>query len=91
VIFSLGEGLSENKKGQKEEFSLLSCEVTPSGFLIYIDIQLVEYFVDRFVDLKAKSSVNFVRFYSGKSVFIKVREKFSGDLKNSDLKANEIV
>ena len=46
--------------------------VTPSGFLSCIDIQYVEYFVDRFVDLKAKSWVNFTRIYSGKSVFTKV-------------------
>jgi hypothetical protein len=48
--------------------------VTPSGFLSCIDIQLIEYFVDRFVDLKAKSWVNFTRVYSGKSGFTKVRE-----------------
>jgi hypothetical protein len=60
--------------------------VTPSGFLSCIDIQYVEYFVDRFVDLKAKSWANFTRIYSGKSGFIKVREKASIDLKISVLK-----
>lgn len=44
------------------------CSVTRAGFLSYADIQPVEYFVDRFVDLKAKNCVNFTRFYSGKSV-----------------------
>jgi hypothetical protein len=49
--------------------------VTRAGFLSCTDIQPFEYFVDRFVDLKAKNWVNFTRFYSGKSVFTKVREK----------------
>jgi hypothetical protein len=48
--------------------------VTRAGFLSCTDIQPFEYFVDRFVDLKAKNWVNFTRFYSGKSVFTKVEQ-----------------
>jgi hypothetical protein len=66
--------LGENKNGQSEEISALSCSVTRAGFLSCIDIQYLEYFVDRFVDLEAKNWVNFTRFYSGKSVFTKVGE-----------------
>jgi len=32
LICSLGAGFGENKKGQNGEISVLSCEVTPSGF-----------------------------------------------------------
>lgn len=32
LIYRLDAGFSGNKKGQKSDFSLLSCEVTPSGF-----------------------------------------------------------
>ena len=32
LLFNVGAGLGENKKGQKEGNSLLSWEVTPSGF-----------------------------------------------------------
>jgi site-specific DNA recombinase len=35
LIYTLDEGFSENEKGQKSEFSLLSCEVTPSGFELF--------------------------------------------------------
>jgi hypothetical protein len=66
--------LSENKNGQSEENSALFCSGTRAGFLSSSDIQPFEYFVDRFVDLKAKNWVNFARFYSGKSVFTKVME-----------------
>jgi site-specific DNA recombinase len=32
LIYRMDAGFSENKKGQKSDFSLLSCQVTPSGF-----------------------------------------------------------
>lgn len=32
LLFKLGAGLEENKKGQKSENSLLSCDVTRAGF-----------------------------------------------------------
>lgn len=32
LIYRMDVGFSENKKGQKSDFSLLSCEVTPQGF-----------------------------------------------------------
>jgi site-specific DNA recombinase len=35
LIYTLDEGFSGNKKGQKSSFSLLSCEVTPSGFELF--------------------------------------------------------
>lgn len=35
--------------------------------------------------------MNFTRVYSDKSVFTKVGENFGGDLKNSEVTANEVV
>jgi hypothetical protein len=42
LIYTLDADFSENKKGQKSDFSLLSCEVTPTGHrsnLLLVDIE----------------------------------------------------
>jgi len=76
--FECFDGASKQKTQQNQRFAglwhLLVCLfVTPSGFLSCIEIQYVEYLVDRIVDLEAKSWMYFTRFYLGKSGLTKVR------------------